>query len=62
MFTVKKKLGTANIVWDSTKDRPLCKFVKGVFNTNDKGIAEKLKALGHTVTGKIDDPKGGKTE
>ena len=62
MFTLKKKLNTANIVWDGGKNRPLCRFVKGVFTTNDKDVAEKLKALGHTVTGDVDDPKSGKTK
>lgn len=57
MFIIKKKPGSANIIWDTTNDRPLCKFVKGVFSTNDKDVADKLKALGHTVTGKADEKK-----
>ena len=61
MYTVKKKPGTANILWDSTQNRSLCKFVNGVFETGDKGVADKLKALGHTVTGEVDKAKG-KTE
>ena len=35
MFTVKKKAKTPNMVWDAANNRPLCKFVKGVFETND---------------------------
>lgn len=54
MFKVTKKPKTPNIVWDSSGNRPLCKFVKGVFETNDEQIAFKLKSMGHTVTGEVD--------
>ena len=54
MFRVTKKPRTPNIVWDAAAKAPLCKFVKGVFETNDKKVADKLKAMGHTVTGKAD--------
>lgn len=54
MFKVTKKPKTPNIVWDSFGNRPLCKFVKGVFETNDEQIAFKLKSMGHTVTGEAD--------
>ena len=54
MFKVTKKPKTPNIVWDSSGNRPLCKFVKGVFETNDEQIAFKLKNMGHTVTGEAD--------
>lgn len=54
MFKVTKKPKTPNIVWDSSDNRPLCKFVKGVFETNDEQIAFKLKSMGHTVTGEAD--------
>jgi hypothetical protein len=54
MFKVTKKPKTPNIVWDSSGNRPLCKFVKGVFETNDEQIAFKLKSMGHTVTGEAD--------
>lgn len=57
MFRVTKKPKTPNMVWDASNNRPLCKFVKGVFETNDKTIADKLKALGHSVTGKADGTK-----
>ena len=55
MFRVTKKPKTPNILWDTSNNRPLCKFVDGVLYTNDKDIAGKLKVLGHTVTGKADD-------
>lgn len=54
MFTVKKKAKTPNMVWDSANNRPLCKFVKGVFETNDEAVAEKLKGIGYEVTGEAD--------
>lgn len=54
MFKVTKKPKTPNIVWDAKKNIPLCKFVKGVFETNDEQIAFKLKSMGHTVTGEAD--------
>lgn len=54
MFKVTKKPKTPNIVWDSSTNRPLCKFVKGVFETNDEQIAFKLKSMSHTVTGEAD--------
>lgn len=54
MFKVTKKPKTPNIVWDSSGNRPLCKFVKGVFETNDEQIAFKLKSMGHIVTGEAD--------
>lgn len=54
MFKVTKKPKTPNIVWNSSNNHPLCKFVKGVFETNDEQIAFKLKSMGHTVTGEAD--------
>lgn len=55
MFTVKKKPNTPNIIWDAeSKKHPLCKFVKGVFETNDEAVAEKLKGMGYEVTGEAD--------
>lgn len=54
MFTVKKKTKTPNMVWDAANNRPLCKFVKGVFETNDESVAEKLKGMGYEVTGEAD--------
>ena len=54
MFTVKKKAKTPNMVWDAANNCPLCKFVKGVFETNDEAVAEKLKGMGYEVTGEAD--------
>ena len=54
MFKIEKKPKTPNLVWDSAGNRPLCKFVKGVFETDDETLAEKLKEMGYTVTGKVD--------
>jgi hypothetical protein len=54
MFTVKKKAKTPNMVWDAANNRPLCKFVKGVFETNDEAVAKKLKGMGYEVTGEAD--------
>lgn len=54
MFRVTKKPKTPNILWDSSNNRPLCRFVKGVFETNDEALASKLKGLGHTVEGEAD--------
>ena len=54
MFKVTKKPKTPNIIWDSSSNRPLCRFVKGVFETNDEALASKLKDLGHTVEGEAD--------
>lgn len=55
MFTVTKKPKTPNMIWDAENKRPLCKFdKKGILETNDETLAEKLKAMGHTVTGEVD--------
>lgn len=55
MFRVTKKPKTPNIIWDAVNKRPLCKFdKKGILETNDETLAEKLKAMGHTVVGEAD--------
>lgn len=54
MFKVTKKPKTPNILWDASNNHPLCRFVKGVFETNDEVLASKLKDLGHTVEGEAD--------
>lgn len=54
MFKVTKKPQTPNIVWDASTNRPLCKFVKGVFETNDEAVVSKLKAMGYAVEGEAD--------
>ncbi len=58
MITVKKKPLTSNIVWDTEANKPLCKFSKGVFQTNDKEVADKLSALGYEVIGGADEEAG----
>ena len=55
MFKVTKKPKTPNIIWDTSGNRPLCRFVKGVFETNDAALAGRLKALGHTFEGEADE-------
>lgn len=54
MFKVTKTPKTPNIIWDGANNRPLCKFVNGVIETNDEALVSKLEALGHTVEGKAD--------
>lgn len=49
-YTVTKKPLTANTIWDAEAGKPLCRFDKGVIDTDDDELANKLKALGHTVT------------
>lgn len=51
MFKVIKKPKTPNIIWDSSNNRPLCRFVNGVIKTNDKTLVSKLKNLGYAVEG-----------
>lgn len=50
MFKVSKKPKTPNMIWDSEKNCLLCKFVKGIFETDDAGVADKLETMWHTVT------------
>ncbi len=50
MFQVSKKPNTPNMIWDANQNSPLCKFVDGFLETKDKKLADRLKALGHTVT------------
>lgn len=51
MFKVTKKPKTPNMLWDGVNNRPFCKFVNGVVETNDENLASKLKDLGHMVEG-----------
>ncbi len=53
MFKVTKKPKTPNILWDASGNRPLCKFVNGVFETNDEALASKLKDLGYAVESEV---------
>lgn len=50
MIQVTKKPKTPNMVWNAEKSCLLCKFVGGVLKTEDKKLADRLKALGHGVT------------
>lgn len=54
MFRVEKKPKTPNMIWDAANNRPLCKFVKGVFETNDEALAFSLKGMGYKVEGEAD--------
>lgn len=54
MFRVTKKPKTPNILWDASHNRPLCKFVKGVFETDDEELAFSLKGKGYKVEGEAD--------
>lgn len=55
MLKVTKKPKTPNMIWDAKNNRPLCKFDrKGILETNDETLAEKLKAMGCVVTGEVD--------
>ena len=54
MFTVVKKPKTPNTLWDAVNNRPLCRFVNGVYQTNDESLASKLKEMGHHVEGKAE--------
>lgn len=47
----------AGVVWDPEHDRPLAVFQVGRYQTEDRTVAEKLKALGYAVEG---GPKAGK--
>lgn len=50
MFKVTKKPKTPNMIWDASNNRPLYKSAKGIFETDDAGVADKLESMGHTVT------------
>lgn len=57
MFTVIKKPLTPNIIWNGDAGKPLCDFGhKGMLETNDQELVQKLAAMGHTVTGEADAP------
>ncbi len=50
VYTVKKKPLSPNTVWDAETEKPLCRFEKGTFVTDDERTAKKLEAMGHSVT------------
>lgn len=54
MFRVEKKPNTPNMIWDAANNRPLCRFVKGVFETNDETLVSTLKEMGYKVEGGAD--------
>lgn len=47
MYTVRGN----GIVWDPDAGEPLAKFTGGIFITEDRAVAEKLKAMGYQVAG-----------
>ncbi len=51
MYRVEKKPNTPNIIWDAKSGKSLCRFTKGVLETDDKALADTLKGMGYTVTG-----------
>ena len=56
MYIVKNKAKSPKIVWDGKANKPLLKFEGGLFETEDKTIADKAKKLGYEVD-KVDSPK-----
>lgn len=49
-YTITKKPKTPNMLWDGKTKKIIAKFnEKGVFETDEKAVAEMLKELGHTV-------------
>lgn len=49
MYTVTKKPLAPNTVWDAETEKPLCRFEKGKFVTDDERIVKRLEAMGHAV-------------
>ena len=41
--------GNNKIIWDKVNNKPLAQFNNGVFETEDKKIADKLKKLDYVV-------------
>lgn len=57
-YTITKKPKTPNMLWDGKTKKIIAKFnEKGVFETDNKEVAEKLKALGHTVVEAAEEKK-----
>lgn len=56
--TGKKK----GILWDNERNKPLAKFVKGEFITEDARIAEKLKDMGYEVEEDFNEKPDEKTQ
>lgn len=58
-YTITKKPKTPNMLWDGKTKKVIAKFnEKGIFETDEKAVAEKLKELGHTV---VETEEGKKT-
>lgn len=53
-YTITKRPLTPNSLWDDEKGGIFCSFSNGKIETDDDGLAEKLEALGHTVTRNAD--------
>ena len=53
MFSVNSSKNKNGIVWDAEANRPLAKFNKGQFETEDEAVATKLKELGYEVEGEF---------
>lgn len=53
-YIFKEKLG---IVWDADENKPLARFQKGVFETEDGKVASKLKKLGYEPAEVVKDTK-----
>ena len=50
------------IVWDGTADKPLCRFVGGEYETADRKVIAKLKALGYPYKGREPKPDNSPAE
>ena len=55
MYVIKSNKPNA-ILWDPSQNKTLCRFKGGVFETNNKPLAEKLVALGFEVEGDGEQP------
>jgi hypothetical protein len=49
MYIVKNKAKSPKTVWDKKENKPLLTFKGGLFETEDKTIADKAKKLGYEV-------------
>lgn len=58
MFKAIKKPKSPNILWDASRNCPLCKFVDGTYKTEDGSTAEKLKSMGYQVEEETEEAEG----
>ena len=56
MYIVKNKAKSPKTVWDKKDNKPLLTFKGGLFETEDKAIADKAKKLGYEVD-KVNSPE-----